>query len=66
MRSALYTAALVGTRHNPTLKAFYTRLCAAGKPPKVARVACMHKLLIIVNAMVRDGRAWDASYAAAA
>lgn len=61
VRSALYMATLVGTRKNPILKAFYTRLRAAGKPAKVAIVACMHKLLIIVNAMVRDGRAWDAS-----
>lgn len=66
VRTALYMATLVGTRWNPTLKAFYARLRDAGKPPKVAMVACMHKLLIIVNAMVRDGRAWDASYLAAA
>lgn len=65
VRTALYMAALVGTRRNPTLKAFYTRLRASGKPAKVALVACMRKLLIIVNAMVRDGRAWDAAYAAA-
>jgi transposase len=63
VRTALYMAALVGTRHNPTLKAFYTRLRAAGKPAKVALVACMRKLLIIVNAMVRDGRPWFASIA---
>jgi transposase len=66
VRTALYMATLVGTRWNPTLKAFYARLRDAGKPPKVAMVACMHKLLIIVNAMVREGRAWDASYLAAA
>jgi transposase len=66
VRTALYMAALVGTRRNPILKVFYARLRAAGKPAKVALVACMRKLLIIVNAMMRDGRAWDASYAAAA
>lgn len=66
VRAALYMAALVGTRHNPILKDFYERLRAAGKPAKVALVACMRKLLIVVNAMVRSGRAWDASYAAAA
>lgn len=66
VRGALYMAALVGTRHNPTLKAFYARLRAAGKPAKVALVACMRKLLIIVNAMVRDGRPWNAAYAAEA
>jgi transposase len=51
-------AALVGTRKNPILKALYTRLRGAGKPAKVALVACMRKLLVIVNAMVRDGRPW--------
>lgn len=61
VRAALYMATLVGTRRNPILKAFYTRLRTAGKPAKVAILACMHKLLIIVNAMLRDGRAWDAS-----
>lgn len=61
VRGALYMAALVGTRWNPILKAFYTRLRAAGKPAKVALVACMRKLLIIVNAMIRDGHAWNAS-----
>lgn len=66
VRGALYMATLVGTRWNPTLKAFYTRLRAAGKPAKVAIVACMHKLLIIINAIMRDGRAWDASRAKAA
>lgn len=66
VRSVLYMAALVGTRWNPILKAFYARLRAAGKAPKVALVACMRKLLIIVNAMVRDGRAWDASFLAVA
>jgi len=65
VRTALYMAALVGTRHNPILKAFYTRLRAAGKPPKVALVACMHKLLIIANAMLRDGHAWNESHAPA-
>jgi transposase len=66
VRGALYMAALVGARHNPTLKAFYTRLRAAGKPTKVALVACMRKLLIIVNAMMRDGRPWNAAYPAEA
>jgi transposase len=66
VRTALYMAVLVGKRWNPSLKVFYDRLRQAGKPSKVAMVACMHKLLIIVNAMMRDGRIWDASYAAAA
>lgn len=63
VRTALYMAALVGSRCNPTLKAFYERLQAAGKPKKLALVACMHKLLIIVNAMIRDARPWHAPQA---
>lgn len=61
VRCSLYMATLVGSRYNPLLKACYDRLRAAGKPPKVALVACMRKLLIIVNAMLRDGQAWDAT-----
>lgn len=53
VRSALYMATLVASRHNPIITAFYTRLCAAGKPKKVALTACMHKLLTILNAIVR-------------
>jgi transposase len=59
VRTALYMAALVGSRHNPTLKALYSRLRLAGKPAKVALVACMRKLIIILNAIMRDGRPWD-------
>lgn len=55
MRKALYMATLVGTRHNPAIRSFYERLLAAGKPKKVALVACMRKLLTILNAMVRNG-----------
>jgi len=62
VRTALYMAALVGTRKNPILQALYSRLRAAGKPAKVALVACMRKLLIIVNAMVRDNRSWSVSH----
>src|SRR5690606_8303823 len=58
-RSALYMAALVGARHNPVLKQFYQRLRAAGKPGKVALVACMRKLLTILNVMIREGRSWN-------
>jgi len=60
-RSALYMAALVGARHNPVLKAFYQRLRWAGKPGKVALVACMRKLLTILNVMIRDRQPWNAS-----
>jgi len=53
--------ALVGVRHNPVLRPFYARLITAGKPKKVALVACMHKLLIILNAMVAHHTRWDPS-----
>jgi transposase len=59
VRTALYMAALVASRRNPIIVAFYQRLCAAGKPKKVALTACMHKLLIILNAMVRQGTRWS-------
>src|SRR5205807_9567872 len=53
VRTALFMAALCGRRWNPTLKVFYERLKAAGKPAKVALIACARKLLTILNAMVR-------------
>jgi len=59
VRSPLYMAALVATRCNPTLRTFYERLLAAGKPKKVALTACMRKLLVILNAMVRDNQRWS-------
>ena len=58
VRGALYMGALVATRHNPTIKGFYKRLVAAGKPKKVALVACMRKLLSILNALMRDRAVW--------
>ncbi len=58
VRAALYMAALVGTRHNPVLRAFYQRLLAAGKPTKVALTACMRKLLTILNAMLKHRSPW--------
>ncbi len=58
VRSALYMAAIVAMRHNPVIRACYERLVSAGKPRKVAIVACMRKLLIILNAMVITGRPW--------
>ena len=48
----------IDTRWNPVIKAFYERLVAAGKAKKVALVACMRKLLVILNAMARDPKAW--------
>ncbi len=59
VRAVLYMGALVATKHNPVIKAFYTRLLAAGKVKKVALTACMHKLLTIMNAMVRDLTPWQ-------
>lgn len=59
VRAALYMATLVATRHNPVIRAFYERLCAAGKPKKLALTACMHKLLLILNAIVRHGTTWQ-------
>jgi transposase len=53
-------AALVATRYNPLIRAYYQRLCAAGKPKKVALVACMHKLLLILNAILRHHLPWQA------
>lgn len=58
VRAALYMATLVATRHNPVIRTFYARLLAAGKPKKLALTACMHKLLTILNAMVKANTAW--------
>ena len=58
VRSTLYRASLSATRHNPIIKAFYERLVAAGKPKKVALVACARKLLSILNAVMRDQVRW--------
>jgi transposase len=58
VRAALYMGALVGTRCNPVIRAFYHRLLAAGKPKKVALTACMRKLLTILNAMMRTNTTW--------
>lgn len=59
VRALLYMGALVGIQHNPVLKAFYARLLAQGKAKKVALTACMHKLVRILNAMIRDGKPWQ-------
>ena len=58
IRKALYMGALVATRYNPLIREFYERLLAAGKPKKVALVACMRKLLLILNAMCRNNEYW--------
>ncbi len=59
VRAALYMAALVATRYNPVLRDFYQRLCAAGKPKKVALTACMRKLLTILNVMIKHHSHWN-------
>jgi transposase len=63
VRRVLYMAALAARRFNPVFRTFYQRLITAGKPPKVATVACMRKLLIVLNAIVRDGVSWNPSRA---
>jgi len=61
VRSALYLSIWSASKHNPVIRVFYDRLRDKGKPSKVAQVACMRKLLTILNAMLRDGRKWDPS-----
>jgi transposase len=58
VRAALYMGALVATRRNPVIRAFYRRLVAAGKPKKLALTACMTKLLTILNALMRTNTTW--------
>jgi transposase len=58
VRAALYMGALVATRRDVVVRAFYRRLIAAGKPKKVALTACMRKLLTILNAMMRTHTTW--------
>jgi transposase len=59
VRAVLYMAALVASKCNPVIRAFYQRLRAAGKPTKVALTACMRKLLTILNAIARDSLPWQ-------
>jgi transposase len=60
VRATLYMAALVASRRNPTIRAFYERLRTAGKPAKVALVACMRKLLVLCNSVLRTTTPWRA------
>lgn len=64
LRGALYMAALVASRRNPVLSAFYKKLVAAGKPKKLALTALMRRLLVILNAMLHQNAAWNPSMAA--
>ncbi|MCA3032161.1 MAG: transposase, partial [Rhodocyclaceae bacterium] len=59
VRAVLYMASLVAMRHHPVIRAFYLKLVAAGKPKKVAIVACMRKLLVTINAMIKAGTPWN-------
>ena len=59
LRKSLYMPALVAIRYNPSLKVVYERLVHNGKPKKVAIIACIRKLVVIINSMVRDGVMWD-------
>jgi transposase len=59
VRSALYMAALTATRCNPVIRPFYQRLRADGKPCKVAIIACMRKLLVIINTLIHNQTAWQ-------
>jgi transposase len=59
VRATLYMAALVASRRNSVIRTFYKRLCNAGKAPKVALVACMRKLLTILNAMIKHKTRWS-------
>lgn len=59
VRSALFMAAFVATRRNPVIREFYGRLLGQGKPKKLALVACMRKLLVILNAMLKQKQPWQ-------
>jgi transposase len=64
VRAALWMGTLVATRHNPVIRSFYARLLAAGKAKKLALTACMHKLLTILNALLRHRTRWQAPHPA--
>ncbi|MDZ7783571.1 MAG: transposase [Halioglobus sp.] len=59
VRTVLYMAMLSCIQHNPVMKEFYQRLVAQGKHKKVAITACVRKMMVILNAMVRDQKAWQ-------
>lgn len=62
VRTVLFMATMSAIQHNPIIKAFYQRLVAAGKHKKVALVACMRKMMCVLNAMLREGKSWDEKY----
>ena len=63
VRAVLYMATLAASRFNPVIRDFYQRLLAAGKPKKVALTACMRKLLVILNSMLKQRSPWRAQRA---
>ncbi|MDR9831707.1 transposase [Vibrio sp. FNV 38] len=63
VRTVLYMAMMSAMQCNPIFKATYTRLVAAGKPQKVAIIACVRKMVVILNSMLRDGVIWDENIA---
>ena len=63
VRVVLYMAALVASKRNAVIRAFYQRFVAVGKPKKLALVACMRKLLTMLNAMARTGERWSLEHA---
>ncbi len=60
VRTVLYMAMMSAMQSNPVFKATYQRLLAAGKPKKVAIIACIRKMIVILNSMLRDGVMWEA------
>ena len=60
VRAALYMGALTATRHNPVIADYYQRLLDRGKPKKVALTACMRKLFVILNAILKSSTPWQA------
>ena len=59
VRTALYMGAMVASRYNPVIRDFYQHLSSAGKPKKLALTACMRKLLVILNSMLKNGSSWN-------
>ena len=62
IRRTLYMATLTATQHNPQIHTYYEKLVARGKLPKVALIACMRKLITVLNAMVKKNEQWNPSH----
>jgi len=63
VRSILYMAAVAASRHNPVLRTFYQRLIAKGKPPKLALIAVLRRLVVFANAVLKSGQPWKGAAA---